>query len=168
MALKSASGDGRGSAPRATKPKAEGRVAWPSPAAKELSASASSTVAAGEASTLPTVAAVLAPTPAPGPIKTALRRPSPRNSPTAASLPHAGGQRRRIDGGRCRRADDGDKPGTDAQRAARSHAGGTRALRRSRHHHRMAAPILVAVDPRPGIGLTPLCRSVEPGVGPDL
>ncbi len=54
---------------------------------------------------------------------------------------------RGIDGRRRRGAPDRDEAGPDAQRAARTEPGRTRAVRRPGHHHRMAARVFVPVEP---------------------
>ena len=103
MAPNSASGrrSGLGAAHHEAEARAPARGASLSPGANDVSASASRTAAADEVSTVSTVAAVSAPTPAPGPISTALRRSSReelrKRRIGADGLDHDGRQVRGVD-----------------------------------------------------------------------
>ena len=86
----------------------------------------------------------------------------------ADRLDHDGREVRGVDGRCRRRPDDGDEARADAQRAARAHAGRTRALRRSGHHDGVAARVLVPVDAGQWVMLAPQRRPVGERARADL
>ena len=151
MASNSPSLTGSGSALRTTKP---------SPAAftgvsvasrtNEVSASASSTAAAAEPSTVMTLAAVAAATPAPGPMRTALRRSVGQKLGQRAvrgNRPHHHGRAvRGVDGRGRAAADQRHETGADAQRAARAEPGRAGAFGRTRDDDGVPARVFVRVE----------------------